>query len=333
MKRRKPWVAFALTQLAPGLGQLYNNDLRGVVVSILLTVIATVLCANFLFDSLGKLLYAFAIVIVLDLILSIQAFFYARRVKEIELKRYHRWWAYLLFTVVVYGLPDGYGYILPSRMNTPYVIPSESMVPTLLVGDHLIADGWSYWGKEPKRGDIVVFRYPKDPSVFFVKRLIGLPGDVVELKNGELSINQKLMPQQRTPKPAIGEGPWKFDEYVESLDGVDHIVYRAQSGGRENFGPIKVPPDNFFMMGDNRDRSSDSRVWGFVGRDALMGKMLYIYYSWEKEVFGRELEEEVGDRDLPMAVLAALVHGNNPYLVYLAAKESIRGERAGLQVH
>jgi len=284
MKRRRPWLAFFLTQLCPGLGQLYNGDIQWVVISFVLSLAVAVLSEIFLFDTLGKLLFAVGFGLFLDTLLSIQAFIKARRVNAMELRPYQRWWVYLLFTLVLYGLPDGYGYLLPSRIRS-FQIPSESMVPNLLVGDRLVADGWAYWHSDPKRGDIIVFDYPKDPATKFVKRLVGLPGDKIELKRGELYINDQNVPQRRTSSPLFEDRGWRAAEYVEDLLGVEHTIHRMQPENDSNYGPITVPPDHYFMMGDNRDRSSDSRVWGFVTRDQIIGRMVYVYFSWDSGAY------------------------------------------------
>jgi signal peptidase I len=190
--------------------------------------------------------------------------------------------------LLVYGLPDGYGQILPTRFQS-YQIPSESMVPSLLVGDRLVADGWAYWGhdKNPKRGEIVVFDYPRDHSVKYVKRVIGVPGDTVELRQGELYLNGRPVPQQRTSAGArrTADG-WEQTEFLETLDNTSHPIYRTQPMAHTDFGPVTVPEGNYFVMGDNRDRSSDSRVWGYVKREEILARMQYIYFSRDQESGG-----------------------------------------------
>jgi signal peptidase I len=230
----------------------------------------------------------------LDLILSVQAWWRARRIRELERKSWQRWWVYLLFLLAVYGLPDGYGLLMPSRIRS-FQIPSESMVPNLLVGDRLIADGWAYWHAEPKRGDIIVFLYPKNPTQNFVKRLVGLPGDTIELKRGELYVNGKIVPQSRTSTPVTVDHGWRVTEFLENLGGVEHTINRAQPENDADFGPVTVPAESFFMMGDNRDRSSDSRAWGFVGRDALQGRMQFVYFSWDNAAYEKVREENPAD--------------------------------------
>ncbi len=151
-----------------------------------------------------------------------------------------------------------------------FKIPSESMLNTLLVGDHLLASKFAYgvkipfshiyiWqGNDPQRGDIIIFEYPNDPSTDFIKRVIGVPGDIIEVRNKQLYRN--------------GE-PVK-EEYIRFTepDRIQPI--------RDNFGPVTVPKDKYFVMGDNRDNSMDSRFWGFVSRSAVRAKAWRIYWSW-----------------------------------------------------
>ena len=151
-----------------------------------------------------------------------------------------------------------------------FKIPSESMLQTLLVGDHLLASKFAYgvkvpfthtylWrGDDPQKGDIIIFEYPNNPSVDYIKRIIGTPGDVIEVRDKQLYRNGQPVRESyvRFTPPGI----------VEPV--------------RDNFGPVTVPPDKFFVMGDNRDNSLDSRFWGFVDRTAIRAKAWRIYWSW-----------------------------------------------------
>jgi signal peptidase I len=153
-----------------------------------------------------------------------------------------------------------------------FKIPSGSMKPTLLVGDHILVNKFIYGVKipftdrtiielgQPKRGDVVVFKYPLDTSKDYIKRVIGLPGDEVKLTNKKLYVNGKLM---------------------EDI----HASY-STFGNLRKFGPVSVPDDHIFVMGDNRDESSDSRVWGFVPISFVKGKAFLIYWSWDRRNFG-----------------------------------------------
>jgi signal peptidase I len=155
-----------------------------------------------------------------------------------------------------------------------FKIPSGSMLETLQIGDHILVNKLRYGirmpflGKrviafsDPRRGDIIVFVYPVDPSKDFIKRVIGEPGDVIEVKHKKVFVNGTQL-----------EDPW--GQFVEGSGEGSRLA------PRDNFGPATVPPDQVFVMGDNRDRSYDSRFWGFVPLDDVRGKAFVIYWSWD----------------------------------------------------
>ncbi|AEH23226.1 signal peptidase I [Thermodesulfobacterium geofontis OPF15] len=159
-----------------------------------------------------------------------------------------------------------------------YKIPSGSMIPTLLIGDYLlvnklaygiknpIKDDFIYFWKFPKRQEIVVFTYPQNKKLDFIKRVIGLPGDTVQIVNKKVYVNGKLL----------------NEPYVQFSDPE---IYPQEISPRDNYGPIKVPPEHIFVLGDNRDQSYDSRFWGFVPVKYLKGKALIIYFSWDSQDF------------------------------------------------
>jgi signal peptidase I len=157
-----------------------------------------------------------------------------------------------------------------------YKIPSGSMKPTLLVGDHILVSKFNYGVRlpfvrstlipvgTPQRGDIVVFIYPEDRSKDFIKRLIGVPGDTIEIRDKNILLNGQ---------------PYKDTHGVY----VDNLVIPGTVQPRDNFGPVTVPPGSIFVMGDNRDESYDSRFWGFVNMKDVLGKALIIYWSWDQD--------------------------------------------------
>jgi len=157
-----------------------------------------------------------------------------------------------------------------------FKIPSASMEGTLLIGDHLLVNKFIFGGtgawyekllpyRELQRGDIIVFKYPDEPERDFIKRVIGLPGETIELKNKKVYINGKPLdePYVHFLFPPPGDTP------EEDFDV------------RVHYGPVTVPPDHYFMMGDNRDNSEDSRYWGFLPREYVKGKAAFIYWSFE----------------------------------------------------
>ncbi len=158
-------------------------------------------------------------------------------------------------------------------------IPSGSMEDTLLVGDHLLVNKFIYGVKipftggetlipvsEPERGDIVVFRYPQNPEKDYIKRVVGIEGDVVEIVDKKLYVN----------------GEQVNHDYAHYTDDT---VYPAWRNPRDNMEPMTVPEDSLFVMGDNRDNSHDSRFWGFVDLKAVKGEAFIIYWSWDRDSF------------------------------------------------
>ncbi|MFO0753520.1 MAG: signal peptidase I [Thermodesulfovibrionales bacterium] len=164
--------------------------------------------------------------------------------------------------------------IIRAYVVQAFKIPSGSMIPTLLIGDHILVSKFIYGTKlpfsdkrilpltKPKKGDIVVFKYPEDPSKDFIKRVVGVEGDVVEERNKVVYVN----------------GAPQSESYVQHTDTV---VRKGSLEPRDNFGPVLVPKDKLFVMGDNRDQSYDSRYWGYVDMKELRGKAFIIYWSWD----------------------------------------------------
>ena len=179
---------------------------------------------------------------------------------------------------------------LTTTLVQAYVIPSGSMEDTLLIGDHLLVDKLAYAPSGPvskyilpysdvKRGDIIVFRYPEDIRMTFVKRAIGIPGDRIRLVNKDVYRNGvKLDEPYKIHKSDY------IDPYRDNFPSQpDHISYAGQEEMLRNHvvnGEVVVPPDTVIAMGDNRDNSSDSRYWGFVPRTNIIGKPLIIYWSY-----------------------------------------------------
>ena len=175
----------------------------------------------------------------------------------------------------------------------PFVIPSESMVPNLLTHDHIlvkkfsyglkppIGDGWLWKYSEPKRGQVIVFRFPDNRDVFFVKRLIGLPGDEITVQNGQISVNGKPWALTALEEDQFEDEDF-FNYYFEQGPGMKPHRIRLFTK-YEHIGPeerkITVPPHSYFVMGDNRDQSHDSRFWGFVDENLLVGQAALIWMS------------------------------------------------------
>jgi signal peptidase I len=139
-----------------------------------------------------------------------------------------------------------------------FKIPSGSMLPTLQIGDHILVNKFLYYFQPIRRGDIIVFKFPQDETRDFIKRVVGLPGDTVEVRGTHVLINGAPLDESYAVY-----GDWPVGRF----------------GEREKLGPLVVPPDRLFMMGDNRDHSMDSRVWGFLDVHKVKGKAFIVYFS------------------------------------------------------
>ncbi len=197
------------------------------------------------------------------------------------------WTEALIFAVVVATIVRTYFF-------APFQIPSGSMLPTIQIGDHIFASMYSYGSPIPltdiklfkkpvKRGDIVIFPYPQDPSIDYIKRAVGMPGETLEIRNDKVFINGKLL-----------EEPYAYFEPKERKSRQAQGIALAPTS---RYGPVRIPKGKLFTMGDNRYNSADSRFWGFVDMDTITGKGQIIYWSHNpnKSIFSGYRFERIFD--------------------------------------
>ncbi len=204
-------------------------------------------------------------------------------------------------------------FLLRSFLFEPFKIPSGSMIPTLMIGDLILVNKFHYGvrlpvinkkiiaNNEPERGDVMVFRFPADPSVDYIKRVVGLPGDEISYRDQMLSVNGKQVPIERMPEPGFYDDTVMryFPEFKEKLNGKEHNIlvnpkFQPFYGAEDKIGfpfrencrynaegvSCKVPSGHYFMMGDNRDNSQDSRFWGFVPDANIVGKAFFVWMNF-----------------------------------------------------
>ena len=267
-KPRNPWIAALLSLLTIGLGQVYAGaPKRGVGFFILYRLLSIVFLTLLvvLAPKTGLLLFV-SFIIVCPLFVLIDAARIAKSHREYyECKRYNKWYYYLLIPIIITISIDPLTVgLVRHYIIQAYTIPSGAMKDTILVGDRIITDKLIYQHSDPQRGDVIVFIYPLDPSKDFIKRVVAVGGDTVQLMDKKLLINGQLVdePFVRYSDPKIRSG---------------------ETSPRDNLGPLQVPEDQYFVMGDNRDESYDSRFWRFVPRSEVKGKARSIYFSWDKD--------------------------------------------------
>ncbi len=261
---QKRWgIALVLSLLFPGWGQIYNGQFRKALAIwggwIVANLCAIALGLPLTFPGLLAMLLA---AVAFYVFVSLEAVISARRL-NLQPRRStpNRRYTFLGLTAIVYTL--SFFVVSASRrfFFQAYKIPAGSMEPTLLIGDHIVVDKRA---RPPQRGDVIVFRFPPDPSKVYLKRVIAVGGDSVEIKNGIAYINGRQVPDPQA----------HLDVAVQD---------RSPTSPRDNFGPLALPTGKLFVLGDNRDHSYDSRFWGFVDETDVEGRVRYIYWSLDAE--------------------------------------------------
>jgi signal peptidase I len=256
-KRRSPVVAGLLNGLNPGLGFLYvgKGVLAVAAVFALPLVLALGAWTKLIFTPAGCLALTL-LMIAVWLALVVAPAMVARRQAPMPLRRFQRWYVYIAFFLISSVALDA---IVESRATIfgyeTFRLPASSMRDTLLPGDHFISNTWKYKTTLPKRSELVIFRLPKDPSIKYVKRIIGLPGETIEVKGRELLV----------------DGTGLSEPYVTASNN---------QGTPFGNGRFQVPANSYFVMGDNRDNSYDSRHWGVVPFDNLHGSVEFVWFSY-----------------------------------------------------
>ncbi len=244
---RKPWLAGMLTIFSLGLGHLYiGKAKKGIMLFFIAQVLFIIAFLSLFYAPIGPMIFislglAFAIFCIFDAVKLSKRFKLSYAVKK-----YNKWYVYLLYFVVASFLVHPIVKVTVKRnIAQTYQIPSGAMKPTLQIGDHIIADKFKYKNSEPKRGDVVIFPFPEDPSKDFIKRIVAVGGETIEAVNKQIFVNGMILKE-----PFV----------IHS----DSHIFPKNGQPRDNFGPLKVPDDSLFVMGDNRDQSYDSRFWGLL---------------------------------------------------------------------
>jgi signal peptidase I len=291
-KRRRWWVAGLLSFIVPGLGQVYNGqETKGLFYYVILSVWGGILIGLIYYllkppvthIDIGITCLLALISMILWIFIIFESIRTAKQISsEYTLKRYNKWYIYLLIILIIRLIDFSVEtVVIKNTIFKAYKIPAGSMMPTLLTGDHIICDLSYYRLNNPARGDIVIFKWPMDESKDYVKRIIGIPGDKIQIINDDLYINNEKLELEFVEKYSLGQEK-EADIYQETLGKVSYQIL-DQMKRYENFGPITVPDGEYFVMGDNRDNSNDSRYWGMVKRHQIYGKPVFIYFSWDRK--------------------------------------------------
>lgn len=259
-------LAFMLSLIVPGVGHVLRGAFRrGIAwaVGLIALELATLFC-------MPNSVVTLAVVIATGVLGRVASAIDAVRARAVR----PRWRRLVVVTTGFLAATILFGLIVDAPLRAYYktnyqeafAISSRGMAPALLLGDYVIADKSVYRFRPPQRGDIVVFRYPPDERRDFVKRVVGLPGDELQIREGEVFVNGIPLAEPYVQRPEV-KPP----------------AATGACGYRYGCEPILVPPNTYFLMGDNRGNSQDSRHWGFVQREKIVGRVTTVYYSWDGE--------------------------------------------------
>jgi signal peptidase I len=292
VSRRVPWRAALLGLGAPGLGQLYSGrPFRAIVIHLLSGGVPFLYVRAFFIP-----LKPWNLIVPLAILLSSWLVFLGDAVRcaktaalDYRLKSHNRWYIYLLLVVLTGVEQQLIKSSLHARLAEGVKNVTGSMLPTLVPGDNLFVNKRAYVDRTPKHGDLIDFRYPLDPSVKYLKRVIAVGGDVVRIEHKKVYLNGKPLfepyAQFQSPSDAL---PLRDDfppsgrvlEAVPARWGLD-LAWKREMPGFVRTDGLHIPPDCVFVLGDNRDNSLDSRFYGFVPRANILGKAEVIYFSWD----------------------------------------------------
>lgn len=256
VKRRKPIIALLLSLLTLGLGQIYNGQFwKGIALFLAGLIINKVFNIFHFASTFRGAAIEFLIGLIFSVYVIMDALRTAKRIGHMELHNYQRWYVYVGFFLI--SLITMMPYF---QTYKTYKMSSGSMQPSMHIEECFVVDLKAYLENSPKRGDLVIFEYPEDKKIDFTKRVVGLPGEKIEIRNKQVFINNNLLEES----------------YIQHVD--DSII-SGSVNPRDNFGPLIIPPQCFFVMGDNRDQSHDSRFYNCVDAKLIKAKVLYIYWS------------------------------------------------------
>ena len=302
--KRHIWLAIMFSLIMPGLGQVYCGKLaRGLVLNFLNILPLPLIIGLFLIsNSPALMLITIALILaggIVQLVAIIDSAYIAKHTKtDYELKDYNRWYVYVLFVLIITGGSIGSALYLRDQTLEAFRVPAASCYPTIVPNDRILANKGVYKTKEPQRGDLIVHICPFNRHWNYIKRIVAVAGDTVEIKNGELYVNDQKLHRQKLPQSTLDnirvkvEGELLEGDVFEEVNGdVKYEIFIAKPPHDEtsvDFAKITVPEHHCFVLGDNRNLSQDSRHFGPVLLATVKGRADYLYFpakDWSR--FGR----------------------------------------------
>ncbi len=269
-KRRKWWIAVLLNVPVPGLGQFYNGQAaKGILFFFSFWVIGALSLLAMIWLPFPPYNIAIPVLILMSAYLFIMTdgIITTRKLGDTyQPKDHNKWHTYLIvIAIAVFGVQPVLWYATRSTLVQAYQVTVKSMLPILMRGDYILVEMFTYYFKNPERGDVIVFKFPPDEERDFIKRVIGLQGETIELRNNQVFVDGSPL---REPYAIHLKNQFSSD------------IHSPQN----NFGPLTVPEQHLFVLGDNLDHSYDSRHFGFLARSKIKGKARTIYWSWDPDI-------------------------------------------------
>jgi signal peptidase I len=302
--KRHIWVGIMFSLIMPGLGQVYCGKLaRGLVFNFLNILPLPLIIGLFLVSNSPVLMLITIALIsaggIVQLVAVIDSAYLAKRAgTDYELKDCNRWYVYVLFVLIVTGGSIGSALYLRDQTLEAFRVPTASNYPTIVPNDRFLANKLAYKNNDPKKGDLVVFLNPKNRRMNYIKRVVAIAGDTVEIKDGQLHINderlQRQMLAQSIPdniRIKVRGTPLEGDVFYETNSNAKYTIFLAKSPDDKasaNFEKMTVPEYHCFVLGDNRNLSHDSRDFGTIPLALIKGRAEYLYWpakDWSR--FGR----------------------------------------------
>lgn len=294
--RRRPWIAVFLSLLMPGIGQIYCGSIvEGLVLMCIVTVFSTFWIFGMIVERVREktpmavFVMPWVFVLMATVVAAIDAYRRARRTRyDYTLKDYNRWDVYLVLLWICGAGTFGFTAIVKMNLFEAFIVPVNSMAPTIMADDRVLANKTTYNHENPEYGDIVIFKNPDNRKINYIKRVVALAGDTVQVKDGQLLINGNILKRELagTQTLHVGKHVVEGEIYWESNGNSRYQIFVSKQEienqtQQKNFGPVTVPQYHCFVMGDNRNHSEDSRNFGSLSYGALKGRPTQIYWPSE----------------------------------------------------
>ena len=302
--RRLPWLAVLLSWIMAGLGHIYcGKFVKGLIITFLVCIFIPVFFGAL---SVGPssvrmvvVILSFLIFVIIWLFSIIDSWYTAKHTSaSYTPKDYNRWYVYLLLVLMGTGGSTQIAFNIRTTLLEAFRVPAASCYPTIVPNDRLLANKLAYKNKDPERGDLIVFLNPKDRRQNYIKRVVAIAGDTVEIKDGQLLINNQQLQREKIVQSELDDIKIEFDDkplegevFEETNGDAQYKIFLAgppHNKGPNDFSKITVPEHHCFVLGDNRNLSFDSRNFGPVPLATIKGKADYLYCpakDWSR--FGR----------------------------------------------